>query len=175
VGGKIVTMTKKSMSELIKCEGVVLFFDGKGVILHEFVPCGQTVNGQFYLEVMKRLREATRRKRPEEWRNKTWMLHRDNAPAHTLLLIHEFLVKHEMSVIPQLPYSLDLIPAEFFLFPKLNSTLKGRRFQMIEELDENSLWDLRAIPQNAFQAAFKNWKKRKRCMDRGGEYFEKDK
>jgi hypothetical protein len=50
-----------------------------GVIHHEFVPRGQTVSGQFYLEAMKRLREAERRKRPEAWRNKTWMLHHDNA------------------------------------------------------------------------------------------------
>jgi hypothetical protein len=44
----------------------------------------------------------------------------------------------------------------FFLFPKLKSTLKGRRLQTIEELEENSLRDPRALPQNAFQ----NWKKK---------------
>jgi hypothetical protein len=38
-----------------------------------------------------------------------------------------------------------------FLFPRLKPTLKGRRFQMIEEIEENSLRNLRAIPQNAFQ------------------------
>jgi hypothetical protein len=54
---------------------------------------------------MKRLREAGRRKRPEGWRNKTWMLHRDNAPAHTLLLITECLEKYKMTVVPQPPYS----------------------------------------------------------------------
>jgi hypothetical protein len=42
------------------------------------------------LEVMKCLREAERRKRPEGWRNKTWMLHHNNTPAHTSLLIREF-------------------------------------------------------------------------------------
>jgi hypothetical protein len=81
---------------------------------------------------MKRLREAQRRKRPERWRNKTYILHYDNTPVCTSLLIREFLAKHETTVIPQLPYSPDLAPASFFLFPRLKSTLKGHRFQMTE-------------------------------------------
>jgi transposase len=111
---------------------------------------------------MKRLREAVRRKRPEAWINKTWMLHHDNtrSRAHASLLIREFLAKHEMSLVPQPPYSPDLAPADFFLLPKLKSTLKGRRFQKMEETEENSLRDLRIILQNTFQDAFQNWKKR---------------
>jgi hypothetical protein len=54
----------------------------------------------FILEVMKRLREAERRKTPE-WRNKTWMLHHNNATAHTSLLVREFLAKHETTVVPK--------------------------------------------------------------------------
>ena len=76
------------------------------------------------------------------------------------LLIHEFLTKHEATVVPQPPYSSDLAPVDFFLFQKLKPSLKGRRFQTAEETEENSLWDLRAIPQNTFQDAFQNWKKR---------------
>jgi hypothetical protein len=38
-------------------------------------------------------------------------------------------------------------------------------------IEENSLQDLCAIPQNAFQ----NWKKRKWCIDSGEKYFEGDK
>jgi len=53
------------------------------------------------------------------------VLHHDNAPAHVSFLIHEFLTKHETTVVPQPPYSPDLAPADFFLFPKLKSTLKG--------------------------------------------------
>jgi len=126
--------------------------------------------------VMKRFREAVRRKRPEAWTNKTWMLHHDNAPAHASLLIREFLAKQDTIVVPQPPYSPDLAPAAFFLFPKLKSTLKGRRFQTIEEIKVNSLQDLRAIPQNTFQDAFQHWKKRwEWCINSRGEYFEEDK
>jgi transposase len=66
------------------------------------------------------------------------MLHYDKAPPHTSLLIREFLAKQETIVVPQPPYSPDLAPADFFLFPKLKSTLKGRRFQTVE-IKENSL------------------------------------
>ena len=98
---------------------------------------------EFYLNVLKRLREAVRRKRPEAWTNNTWMLHHNNAPAHALLLICEFLKKHETTLIPQPPYFPDLALADIFLLAKLKSPLKGRRFQTVEEIEENLIWDLR--------------------------------
>ena len=147
-----------------------------GIVHYEFVPRGEAVNKELYINVLKRLREAGRRKRPEAWTNNTWMLHHDNVPAHASPLIRELLKKHETTVVPQPPYSLDLAPADFFLFPKLKSSLKGRRFQTVKEIEENSIRDLRAIPQNTFQDVFQNWKKRwARCITIGGEYFEGDK
>ena len=104
------------------------------------------------------------------------MLHHDNAPAHASLLIHEFLTKHEMTVVPQPPLSPDLAPADFFLFPKLKYSLKGRQFQMVEETEENSIRDLHTILQNMFQDGFQNWKRHwARCIKSGGEYLEGDK
>ena len=135
-------------------------YDWKGIVHYEFVPRGETVNKVFYLNVLKLLKEAVRRKRPEAWTNNTWVLHHDNATAHASLLTREFLTKHERTVVPQLPHSPDFDPADFFLFPKLKSSIKGRRSQTVEEIEENSIRDLRAIPQNTFQDAFQNWKKR---------------
>ena len=87
-----------------------------------------------------------------------------------------YVCKNETAVVPQPPYSPDLAPADFFLFPKLKFSLKGRRFQSVEEIDENSIRDLRAIRQNTLQDAFQNWKKRcERCIKSGGEYFQGDK
>jgi transposase len=56
------------------------------------------------------------------------MLHHDSAPAHTSLIIGEFLAKHKTALVPQSPYSPDMAPVDCFLFLKLKSTLKGRRF-----------------------------------------------
>jgi transposase len=77
------------------------------------------------------------------------MLHHDNATAHASLLTREFFAKNETTVVPQPPYSPDLAPANFFLFPKLKFTLKGRRFESIEEIEENSLTELSAIRKKA--------------------------
>ena len=121
------------------------------------------------------MRDAVRRKRPELWENRTWMLHYDNAPAHASLLIRSYLAKHQTVVVPHPPYSPDLAPANFFLFPKLKTTLKGRRFQTIGEIQENATIELRAITSSAFQEAFQKWKKRwERFIASRGDYFEGD-
>jgi hypothetical protein len=69
-------------------------FDCGGIIHHEFVPCGQTVKKEYYLRVMKTLREAVRRKRPDLWRGKKWLHHHDNALVHLSNLIRGFVTKH---------------------------------------------------------------------------------
>ncbi|UYV65616.1 hypothetical protein LAZ67_3004868 [Cordylochernes scorpioides] len=81
-----------------------------GVAHHEFLPQGRTVNKEYYLQVMRNLREAIRQKRPDLWKNKNWLLHLDNAPAHTSLLVHDFLAKNNTLMMPQPPYSPDLAP-----------------------------------------------------------------
>ncbi|UYV68774.1 hypothetical protein LAZ67_6000819 [Cordylochernes scorpioides] len=103
------------------------FFDCRGVVHHEFLPQGRTVNKEYYLQVMRNLREAIRQKRPDLWKNKNWLLHHDNAPAHTSLLVRDFLAKNNTLMMPQPPYSPDLAPCDFFLFPKLKRPMKGRQ------------------------------------------------
>jgi len=103
------------------------------------------------------------------------MLHHDNAPAHASLFIRSYLAKHQTFVVAHPPYFPELAPADFFLFPKLKTTLKGRRFQTIEEIQENAIRELRAITESAFQEAFQQWKKRwERCSASRGDYFEGD-
>jgi len=135
---------------------MLIVFLWKVIGHYEFIPRSETVNKRFYLNVLNRLREAVRKKRPEACTNTTWLLHHDNARAHASLLIREFLTKHETTVVPQPPYSSDLAPADFFLFPKLKSSLKDRRFQTVEEVEENLIRDFHTIPQNTFQDAFQN-------------------
>ena len=93
---------------------LVCFFDIQGIVHREFIPRGQTVNQEFYLGVLKRLRERVRRTRPELWRTGKWLIHHDNAPAHTVLRIRQFFTSQGMTLVPHPPYSPDVTPADFF-------------------------------------------------------------
>jgi len=102
----------------------IVFFDIRGIVHQEFAPEGQTVNAEVYCNVLRRLREDIRRKRPELWCAGNWLLHDDNAPSHRALVIREFLAHNSIITIPHPPYSPDLAPCDFFLFPKMKLQLK---------------------------------------------------
>jgi len=82
--GSHVSATKEGGPGAKQNKGHVMgFFDSEGIVHHEYAPDGQTINKELYVEVLRRLRESVRRKRPEKWRDGDWILHHDNAPAHT--------------------------------------------------------------------------------------------
>ena len=119
---------------------------------------------------------VSQEKRPDARRENRQMLQHDNAPSHSSFLVRDVLAKHATTVLPQPPYSPDLAPADFFLFPKLKSTLKGHRLESVKAIKTNSLAHLRYIPKTAFQECFRTLKKRwQRCIQSRGEYFEGDK
>ena len=50
----------------------------------------------------------------------------------------------------QAPYSPDLAPCDFWLFPKPKSPLKGKRYQIVDEIQENMMGQLMAIGRTVF-------------------------
>ena len=94
----------------------------------------------------------------------------------TALVLREFFAKNSTHVAPQPPYSPDLAPCDFWLFPKLKRPLRGNRFESIEEIQRESARALKAIHTEDFSACFEDWKKRwQKCIwAGGGDYFEGD-
>ena len=71
------------------------------------------------------------------------------------------------------PYSPDLAPCDFRLFPKLKNILKGRRFADLSDIQRNVKKLPRGIPENDFQDCFRQWHHRfTKCIASHGEYFE---
>jgi len=93
---------------------IIVFFDSRDIVRKEFFSLGQAVNPVFYKD--------------------DWVLQPYNAPPHNALSIREFLAKKRIPVLPHPPYSPDLAPCHFYLFPKLKSKLKGHHFRTMENI-----------------------------------------
>jgi hypothetical protein len=135
------------------------------IVHFEFLEQGGTVNQHCYLEILARLHEAVCRRRPELWSD-TWIL------DHAVL---EFLAKKLIMKLDHPPYSPDLGPYNFWLFPKLKTTVKGDKFSDIADIQGHATTILQTIPEEKFQKCFELCKHRlTKCFGAQGDYFEGD-
>lgn len=152
---------------------LIAFFDAKGMVHHEYLPVGQTVNATFYVEVLKRLVHRIRRIRPEYKEPGSWSLLHDNAPSHTANLVQKFLARNQISVISHPPYSPDISPPDYFLFPKLKIPMKGHFFEDVPAIQKACTEHLKSIPVKDFEKAFEALYKRCiACVGADGDYVE---
>ncbi|GBN93837.1 hypothetical protein AVEN_38499-1 [Araneus ventricosus] len=81
--------------------------------------------------------------------------------------------RHSVTTLEHPPYSPDLAPADFYLFPRLKMKLKGHRFGDSDEVIENATKQLKELSKNGFLECFEQLYERwKKCVDAGGKYFE---
>jgi transposase len=105
------------------------------------------------------------------WKN-DFILHQDNAPAHTALSVKQFLAEKQIAMLEHPPYSPDPAPCDFFLFPKVKSVLKGTRFASVTEVKKKTKL-LRQLTDDELQHGFDQWKIRmQQCVDAEREYTE---
>ena len=72
-----------------------------------------------------------------------------------------------IKTIPHPPYSPDLAPCDFWLFPKL----RGCRYETIEEMKEAVTKVIHTLTQEDFFEAFHKLLERYQCISAGGDYF----
>ena len=77
----------------------------------------------------------------------------------------------DIKTVPQPPYSPDLGPCDFWLFPKL----RGCRYETIEEMKEAVTKVIDMLTQEDFHGALQKLLERyNKCIAAGGDYFEED-
>ena len=97
----------------------VIFIDWKGPVLQIPVPKGSSVTGKFYREsVLTQLVDIYQKHRRCSGVRCIKLLH-DNAPAHKSATVQEYLKESGLDVLDHPPYSPDLSPCDFWLFPRL--------------------------------------------------------
>ena len=101
------------------CMLYAIFFDSKGPVLQIPVPKGSSVTGKFYREsVLSQLVDFYQKHRPRTGVRGIKLLH-DNAPAHKSATVQAYLKESGLDVLDHPPYSPDLSPCDFWLFPRL--------------------------------------------------------
>jgi len=65
-------------------------------------------------------------------------LHHENAPANKALTLREFLANKPITVLEHRAYSPDLAPNDISLVPKTKEILKGRHFDDIDDIRNNT-------------------------------------
>ena len=77
-----------------------------------------------------------------------------NAATHISLIVTKILTTKSVTVLPHPPYSLDMTPADYFMFPKLKIALEGTRFRSVAQIKARLTAVLKTIPKEEFLASF---------------------
>jgi histone-lysine N-methyltransferase SETMAR len=146
-----------------------VFWDANGIIFSDFAENGVRIDSVYYADLVQRARKLRRKSRV----SKLYYLH-DNAPIHTSELSSAKIVDCGLELLPHPPYSPDLAPSDFYLFNHLKKTLRGRHFASKEDLKDAVTRFLNEKPPDFFKIAFLDLADRwQKCVDAGGNYFEK--
>ena len=142
------------------------------MIYMHWVPTGQTVNKEYYVEVLREFTKRFRRKRPALFKSGQWHFQQDNAPVHNSVLVIDYLTNKGIKTVPHPPYCADLAPCNFWLlFPKL----RGCRYETIEEMKEAVTKVIDTLTQEDFHGAFQKLLERyNKYIATGGDYFDGD-
>jgi hypothetical protein len=113
--------------------------------------------------------DAVRRKYLEYWRTRDWfVIH--NTPALRLILVKVNSTKSNVTRLQHPPYSLNLAPADFHLFPRPKSPWKGRCIYNATDIIKNATEELKRLSLNGFRECLEKlhsrWQKRTVYMRR---------
>jgi histone-lysine N-methyltransferase SETMAR len=161
-----VIRARSTSKQMIAC-----FFSKTGHVATIPLEQRRTVNSEWYTticlpEVFGEIRKKKRQRRI--------ILHHDNASSHTSAATTTYLTGQNVELMGHPPYSPDLAPNDFFLFPHIKNKLRGQRFSAPEEAVDAFKNHVLEVPQSKWKKCFENWFERmKKCIDHRGEYFEK--
>jgi hypothetical protein len=160
---------KSAWTQNIMC---TVWFDAHGVLLVDYLPQGQTINTDYIMDQLDRLRTAVLSKRRimRQMPFILWDNARPHASARTCAKVEELgfrLLSHPA-------YSPDLAIADFHLFGPLKMPMRGKTFTTRQEVIEAANASLQQFDANFWEAGFDKLIERyRKCIALDGEYVER--
>jgi hypothetical protein len=139
---------KKSWQVKNNVKSIICCLDTEGFMLKEFVPPGQSMNGDFYCNV-KQLKQNRLHKRSVKWRNNygPWTC------PYITLLVQQILTSTKGTVIPHPPCSPHITLCDFSCVKKLNWRSLGDILS-VEEIQAKLQDFMKMLTQNDFHQCF---------------------
>lgn len=110
-----------------------IFWDSKGLLLIDYMPQKTTINGEYYANLMFKLRDSINEKRRGMLAKGVLLLH-DNAPVHKARVAQAAIRDCGYEELNHPAYSPDLAPSDFYLLGNLKKHLRGTRFSDDKEV-----------------------------------------
>ncbi|GFU73068.1 mariner Mos1 transposase [Trichonephila clavipes] len=148
-----------------------VFWDARGIIFIDCLEKGKTINGKYCANLLQRLSEEIKQKRPHL--AKKVLFHQDYAPAHKSVIAMANINESKYELLPHSPFSPYLAPSDYFLFPNLKKWLSSQRFTNDEVMlvvngyfvEQDSSYYKKGI-----ELIEHSWEK---CIEMKGDYAEK--
>jgi len=99
-----------------------IFWDNDGIILIDYLPKSQTTKVEYYSSLLVQSKDILKEKRRGKVTKGVLFLH-DNAPAHRALANQKKLAYLGFQCLDYPPYSPDLAPSDYHLFPGLKKKI----------------------------------------------------
>ena len=167
--------TPKKAKTILSANKVMatVFWDAKGIIFIDYLEKGKTINGQYYAELLQRLKDEVKNKRPHLAKKKI-MFHHDNALANSSIVAMTKINELKFEFFPQPPYSPDLAPSDYHLFPNLQKCLGGKKFDSNEEVIDAVNEYFEGLDESDYKNGITALEHRyEKCISLDGDYVEK--
>lgn len=150
-----------------------VFWDSEGILFIDYMPKGQTITGSYYAGLIPKVRDAVKNKRRGKLSLGVLFLH-DNAPAHRSEVALGAIRNAGFHMLDHPPYSPDLAPSDFHLFPKLKEYIRGTKFQDDDAVMAAVNEFFESQEEDFFSEGIRKLEKRySKCIELEGDYVEK--
>jgi histone-lysine N-methyltransferase SETMAR len=150
-----------------------VFWDAEGVLLVDYLEKGHTIPGTYYANLLRQLKEKIKILRRGKL-TRGVLFHQDNAPSHKSTVAMAAINECGFEILEHPPYSPDLAPSDYYLFPKLKKKLSGRQFETNDDVIDAVNQFLEDQDADFYKAGIRMLQDRwTKCVHLGGDYVEK--
>jgi len=101
-----------------------VFWGARGIIFIDYLQKGKTINGEYYANLLQRLSDEIKKKRPHFGEKESVVSSRQCTSSH---------IRYRDGQNQWV--KVRIVPSDYFLFPNLKKWLSGKRFANNEEVE----------------------------------------